>query len=107
MSADERKPWALTRRQILEGGAALAVLGYVRPGFAAEVNPVAPPVLPSDPGVSSWPGNITVNGVEQSLALGYAHDCARHAAGAPRVYRPQEGLRPRTVRGLHRAGWRP
>ena len=69
MSADERKPWALTRRQILEGGAALAILGYVRPGFAAEVNPVAPPVLPSDPGVSSWPVNMTVNGVEQSLTL--------------------------------------
>ena len=69
MSADEREPWALTRRQILEGGAALAVLGYVRPGFAAEVNPVAPPVLPSDPGVSSWPVNMTVNGVEQSLTL--------------------------------------
>jgi xanthine dehydrogenase YagT iron-sulfur-binding subunit len=69
MSADERKPWALTRRQILEGGAALAILGYVQPGFAAEVNPVAPPVLPSDPGVSSWPVNMTVNGVEQSLTL--------------------------------------
>src|SRR5580704_2731576 len=69
MSADDRKPWALTRRQILEGGAALAILGYVRPGFAAEVNPVAPPVLPSDPGVSNWPVRMTVNGVEQRVTL--------------------------------------
>jgi hypothetical protein len=54
MNADDGKPWALTRRKVLESGAAFAILGYVRPGFAAEVNPTAPPVLPDDPGVSSW-----------------------------------------------------
>jgi xanthine dehydrogenase YagT iron-sulfur-binding subunit len=69
MSADEAKPWTLTRRRLLESGAAFAVLGYLRPGFAAEVDPVAPPVLPSDPGVSIWPVQMTVNGVEQRLTL--------------------------------------
>jgi len=69
MSADETKPWALTRRRLLESGGAFAVLGYLRPGFAAEVGPVAPPVLPSDPGVSNWPVQLTVNGVEQRLTL--------------------------------------
>jgi xanthine dehydrogenase YagT iron-sulfur-binding subunit len=69
MSADDRNTTWLTRRQILESGAALAILGYVRPGFAAEVNPVAPPVLPNDPGVSSWPVQMTVNGVDQRVTL--------------------------------------
>src|SRR5271154_897715 len=98
MSADERKPWALTRRQILEGGAALAILGYVRPGFAAEVNPVAPPVLPSDPVISSWPVNMSVNGVEQSLTL----DTRTTLLDMLREH--LEGLRPRAMRRLHRAG---
>jgi xanthine dehydrogenase YagT iron-sulfur-binding subunit len=69
MSADDRSTRALTRRQILESGAALAILGYVRPGFGAEVNPAAPPVLSSDPGVSSWPVQLTVNGVAQRATL--------------------------------------
>jgi xanthine dehydrogenase YagT iron-sulfur-binding subunit len=69
MSADETKPWTLTRRRLLESGAAFAVLGYLRPGFAAEVDPVAPPVLPSDSGVSIWRVQMTVNGVEQRLTL--------------------------------------
>jgi xanthine dehydrogenase YagT iron-sulfur-binding subunit len=69
MSADDRKPFGLTRRQILESGAALAILGYVRPGFAAELHLVAPPVLPSDPGVSSWPVQMTINGVERRATL--------------------------------------
>jgi xanthine dehydrogenase YagT iron-sulfur-binding subunit len=47
----------------------LAVLGYVRPGFAAEVNPLAPPILPSDPGISTLPVRMTINGVSQSLTL--------------------------------------
>ncbi len=59
----------LTRRQALEAGAALAVLGYVRPGFAAEVNPIAPPVLPTDPGVNSMPVSMTINGKLQNLTL--------------------------------------
>jgi xanthine dehydrogenase YagT iron-sulfur-binding subunit len=69
MSADEAKPWTLTRRRLLESGAAFAVLGYLRPGFAAEVVPVAPPVLPGDPGVSNWPVQMNVNGVERRLTL--------------------------------------
>ena len=69
MSADDGRPYGLTRRQVIEGGAAFAVLGYIRPGFAAEVNPVAPPVLASDPGISTMPVRMTINGVEQNLTL--------------------------------------
>ncbi|MDQ0391046.1 aldehyde dehydrogenase iron-sulfur subunit PaoA [Labrys monachus] len=69
MSADDSRPLRLTRRQVLEGGAALAVLGYVQPGFAAEAAPAAPPVLPSDPGVSTLSVRMTINGVGRSLAL--------------------------------------
>ena len=69
MSAeDDRRP-AFTRRQIIETGAAFAVLGYVRPGFAREVNPVAPAIAASDPGVSTLPVRLTVNQVAQSLDL--------------------------------------
>jgi xanthine dehydrogenase YagT iron-sulfur-binding subunit len=69
MAEDDSKPWTLTRRQIIESGAALAILGCVRPGFAAEVAPAAPPVLFSDPGVSTLPVRMTINGVGQSLTL--------------------------------------
>ena len=69
MSADHDPACGVTRRHILEGTAALAVLGYVRPGFAAEVNPVAPPVLPTDPGVATMPIEFTVNGALQHLSL--------------------------------------
>ena len=59
MSADGNDSTrGLTRRHVLESGAALAILGYVRPGFAAEVNPLAPPVLPSDPDVSTHAGQV-------------------------------------------------
>ena len=68
MSADDHE-CGVTRRRVLESGAALAVLGYVRPGFAAEVDPHAPPVLPSDPGVSTMPVSFTVNGELKSLTL--------------------------------------
>jgi xanthine dehydrogenase YagT iron-sulfur-binding subunit len=54
---------------VIEGGAALAILGYARPGFAAEVNPIAPPILPTDPGVSTMPVQFTINGGLQSLTL--------------------------------------
>jgi len=69
MRANDSKASGLTRRQIFEAGAAFAVLGYVRPGFAAEVNPLAAPVLPSDPGISTLPVRMTINGVSQSLTL--------------------------------------
>ena len=59
----------LTRRQALEAGAVFAVLGSVRPGFAAEVNPIAPPVLPTDAGVSTMPVSMTINGKLQNLVL--------------------------------------
>ena len=68
MSADDHQ-CGITRRRVLESGAALAVLGYLRPGFAAEVSPQAPPVLPSDPGVSTMPVSFTVNGKVQALTL--------------------------------------
>jgi xanthine dehydrogenase YagT iron-sulfur-binding subunit len=69
MSEDRRKPWALTRRQILEAGAALAVLGYAKPGAAFERNPLAPPLSPNDPGVSQSSVRMTINGVGQDLTL--------------------------------------
>ena len=69
MSADKSRPSGITRRHVLEGSAALAILGYVRPGFAAEVDPVAPPVLPGDPDVATMPVRFTVNGAEQALTL--------------------------------------
>ena len=41
----------------------------MRPGFAAEVNPLAPSVLPSDAGISTLTVRMTINGVSQSLML--------------------------------------
>jgi xanthine dehydrogenase YagT iron-sulfur-binding subunit len=69
MTVNGEKPCGLTRRQIIEAGSAFAILGYVRPGFAAEVNPVVPAVLPTDPGISTLSVNMTINGVEQYLTL--------------------------------------
>jgi xanthine dehydrogenase YagT iron-sulfur-binding subunit len=62
-------PYGLTRRQVIEGGAAFAVLGYVRPGFAAEVDPVAPSILATDPGISTTSVRFTLNGIEQAVTL--------------------------------------
>jgi xanthine dehydrogenase YagT iron-sulfur-binding subunit len=69
MSENDSKPCGLTRRQVIEAGAAFAVLGYLRPGFAAEINPLAPPVLPTDPDISISSVRMTINGASQSLAL--------------------------------------
>ena len=69
MSPNDSKPCGLTRRHIVEAGAAFAVLGYVRPGFSTEVNPLAPPVLLSDPGISTLPVHMIINGVDQNLTL--------------------------------------
>ena len=51
MSVTKREPCGLTRRRVIESGAALAVLGFVRAGFAAKVEPLAPP---GDPGVVDY-----------------------------------------------------
>ncbi len=69
MKHGDDRPYGLTRRQVIEGGAAFAILGYIRPGFAAEVSPTAPPVLPTDIGVSLQPVELTVNGTVQRLTL--------------------------------------
>ncbi|MDX7950976.1 2Fe-2S iron-sulfur cluster-binding protein [Lichenihabitans sp. Uapishka_5] len=68
MSADH-ECCGVTRRRVLEGGAALAVLGSVRPGLAAEAMPQAPPISPTDPGISTMDVHLTVNGTAQSLSL--------------------------------------
>lgn len=69
MNEVENRPSGLTRRTALEAGAAFAVLGYARPGFAGEVTATAPPVLPTDPGVSIMPVRITINGKVHDLTL--------------------------------------
>jgi len=53
-----------TRRQVLETAAAVAILGYTRPSFAAERN-----AAPSDPAVANVPVRLTVNGTERSVML--------------------------------------
>jgi len=58
-----------TRRQILETAAALAVLGYTRPSFAAEGNLATPPLPPTDLAVANVPVRLTVNGTAQNLTL--------------------------------------
>jgi len=69
VSAKNRQPFRITRRQVIEGGAAFAVLGYARPGFAAEVEPLAPPAPLADPGAPTLPVRMTINGVERGLTL--------------------------------------
>jgi xanthine dehydrogenase YagT iron-sulfur-binding subunit len=69
MNDEDDIPFGLTRRQIIEGGSAFAILGFVPPGFAAEVNPVAVPLLPTDPGVSTISVRFTLNGMQQAVTL--------------------------------------
>jgi xanthine dehydrogenase YagT iron-sulfur-binding subunit len=69
VSAKNREPFRITRRQVIEGGAAFAVLGYIRPGFAAETAPLAPPAPLADLGSPTWPVSMTINGVERGLTL--------------------------------------
>ncbi len=69
MGETTERPCGPTRRQVVESGAAFAILGTTRPGFAAEVNPVAPPVLPTDPNVATMPVTLTINGAARSLVL--------------------------------------
>ncbi|MBV9827736.1 MAG: 2Fe-2S iron-sulfur cluster binding domain-containing protein [Alphaproteobacteria bacterium] len=58
-----------TRRQVLGTSAALAVLGYARPGFPADVNPLSPPMSAGDPGIVNAAVNLTINGTAQSLTV--------------------------------------
>ena len=53
----------------METAAAVAVLGYARPGFAAESHPPAPPLSPAAPADAQMPVRLTVNGTSQSLTL--------------------------------------
>src|SRR6202041_2441442 len=69
MNESEWRPRRPTRRQILETAAALAVLGYTRPSFAAEGNPATPPLPPTDLAVADVPVRLTVNGTAQNLTL--------------------------------------
>jgi xanthine dehydrogenase YagT iron-sulfur-binding subunit len=69
MSDEADFPYGLTRRQIIEGGAAVAGLGYIRPGFAAEPELVAPAILATDPGISTASVRFTLNGTEQAVTL--------------------------------------
>jgi xanthine dehydrogenase YagT iron-sulfur-binding subunit len=69
MTDHDERPFGLTRRQVIEGGAALAILGTIKPGFAAEGPPQIPAALPTDPGVSTMPVRMTINGTVQSLTL--------------------------------------
>ena len=69
MASNDDKRFEITRRRMMEAGAAFAILGFVRPGFAEEVNPVAPPLLPTDPDIATLPVRFTVNGQAQNLTL--------------------------------------
>src|SRR6202020_2244607 len=69
MNESEWRPRRPTRRQIMETAAALAILGYTRPSFAAEGNPAPPILTASDPAIATVPVRLTVNGTEQSLTL--------------------------------------
>ena len=69
MSAKNREPYRISRRQVIESGAAFAVLGYIRPGIAAGVDAPAPPAPLGEPGSPTWPVRMTVNGVQRGLAL--------------------------------------
>jgi xanthine dehydrogenase YagT iron-sulfur-binding subunit len=69
MDGSERRPLYLTRRQVIETAAAVAILGYVKPSFADTKSTAAPAVLPIDPAVANVPVRLTVNGAEQNLTL--------------------------------------
>jgi xanthine dehydrogenase YagT iron-sulfur-binding subunit len=69
LSAKNREPFRITRRQVIEGGAAFAVLGYIHPGRAAGVEAPALPAPLADPGSPTLPVRMTINGVERGLTL--------------------------------------
>jgi xanthine dehydrogenase YagT iron-sulfur-binding subunit len=69
MGKSERGRLQPTRRQVMETAAALAILGYARPGSSAEGQLTPPPLTLTDPVVAKVPVQLVVNGTEQSLAL--------------------------------------
>jgi len=69
MSESEWRRLHLTRRQVMETAAALAILGYTKPSFSAEAIPATPPLGPSDLAVAKVPVRLVINGTEQSLRL--------------------------------------
>jgi xanthine dehydrogenase YagT iron-sulfur-binding subunit len=69
MSESERRLLRPTRRQMLETGAALAILGYTKPSFSAESNPPVTPLSSTDPAMPNVPVRLVVNGTEQRLTL--------------------------------------
>ena len=72
---DQIKQFPITRRTMLEGGAALAVTGFVGTApmpAAAEAPPPAPAALPASPqtpALTSLPVDFSVNGTKRSLSL--------------------------------------
>jgi xanthine dehydrogenase YagT iron-sulfur-binding subunit len=69
MSGNDYRRRHPTRRELMESGAAVAVLGYARPVFAADAMAPASAPLPADPGIATIPVHLTVNGTEQNLTL--------------------------------------
>ncbi len=67
MNGTKQRRFPLTRRQALEAGAALAILGQVHPGVSAEAQPVTTP--PPDPGVPAMAVRFTVNGRPQEMTV--------------------------------------
>ena len=91
MSADKGEPLGLTRRQIIESGAAFAVLGYARPGFAAEANIVRQTALLGDPGGATLPVRMTINGVERASRSMPARLCSTCCASISALTGPKKG----------------
>jgi len=69
MSESEGRRLRPTRRQVMETAAALAILGYTRPSFAADGPPAMAPLPPTDPAVANVPVRLTVNGAVQNLTV--------------------------------------
>ena len=67
MTSDDRPLFPLTRRQALEAGAALAILGHAGPAMARDV-PVAE-TAPPESGAPAMALRLTVNGVAEDLTL--------------------------------------
>ena len=97
-------PGGLNRRNLLAAGATASAVLPAASGFAQAAS-VSAPAAPADPR-SSLPVELSVNGSGHKLAVDPRRHVARHPARAAGAHRVEEGLRPRTVRRLHRAGGR-